>query len=142
MAKDTRVILDGRSALRYRNERYTPGMEDALAKVLSPSEVERLVGENLLNGEGWEGLASETEPNAAPRLSAAEARRQRMTPRTPVETKEGASEESEQLPYASLLIPKLFADEPAVRAASDEDLLAVEGIGPARLAEIREYFAE
>lgn len=45
------------------------------------------------------------------------------------------------MPYADLLIPKSFKDEQAVSAASDEQILAVDGIGPARLAEIREYFA-
>jgi predicted flap endonuclease-1-like 5' DNA nuclease len=46
------------------------------------------------------------------------------------------------MPYAELLIPQPFADEDAVDAASDEDLLAIDGIGPKRLAEIREYFGQ
>jgi hypothetical protein len=45
------------------------------------------------------------------------------------------------LPYADLLIPKPFKNEDAVRAASDDEITAVDGIGPARLAEIRAYFA-
>jgi predicted flap endonuclease-1-like 5' DNA nuclease len=46
------------------------------------------------------------------------------------------------MPYADILIPKHFADEDAVDAASDEDLLAIDGIGPKRLAEIREFFGQ
>jgi predicted flap endonuclease-1-like 5' DNA nuclease len=46
------------------------------------------------------------------------------------------------MPYAELLIPKHFADEDAIDAASDEDLLAIDGVGPKRLAEIREYFGQ
>jgi hypothetical protein len=50
--------------------------------------------------------------------------------------------EGAAMPYADLLIPKHFADEDAVDAASDEDLLAIDGIGPKRLAEIREFFGQ
>lgn len=43
------------------------------------------------------------------------------------------------MPYASLLEEAGYGSPEAVRKASDEDLLAIEGIGPTRLAEIRAY---
>lgn len=42
-------------------------------------------------------------------------------------------------PYPDLLAGAGFKDWQAVSEASDEDLLAVDGIGPARLKEIRDH---
>jgi len=42
-------------------------------------------------------------------------------------------------PYADVLKTGGFNDWQAVQGASDDDLLAVDGIGPARLKEIREF---
>ena len=42
-------------------------------------------------------------------------------------------------PYADLLAKSGFGDWVAVHSASDDDLLAIDGIGPKRLAEIRDW---
>lgn len=134
MAKDTRTIMDGRSALRYRGIRYTPGMEDQLQAVLSPSELKRLREDSKLVGDGWEAGAKEPSGELQFTLSAQDARRQMAASRAaPV----GGS----QMPYADLLMPVPFVTEEAVRSATDAEILAIQGIGPTRLAEIREYLA-
>lgn len=51
----------------------------------------------------------------------------------------GGSERSSTYPSADLLAAGGYKDWSAVKAAKDEDLLALEGIGPVRLAEIRAY---
>jgi hypothetical protein len=124
--------MDGRSSLRYRGIRYTPGMEDQLQAVLSPSELKRLQDSSMLVGDGWEAGAKESDGETQPTLSALDARRQLTASRAvPV----GGS----QMPYADLLMPAPFVNEDAVRAATDEEILAVQGIGPTRLAEIRAF---
>jgi hypothetical protein len=134
MAKDTRTILDGRSSLRYRGIRYTPGMEDQLQAALSPSEMKRLQDSSMLVGDGWEAGAKESSGEVRPTLSSQDARRQMTASRAaPV----GGS----QMPYADLLMPVPFVSEDAVRSATDAEILAIQGIGPTRLAEIREYLA-
>lgn len=60
-----------------------------------------------------EGSAPEPQPEAEPREKA--------------------------MPYADLLAGAGYDTPEKVRAASDGDLLGIEGIGPARLAEIRAY---
>lgn len=47
--------------------------------------------------------------------------------------------EAATYPYADVLSEGGFADWDAVKSASDEDILAVNGIGPTRLKEIRAY---
>ena len=44
-----------------------------------------------------------------------------------------------EYPYADVLKAGGFNDWQAVQGASDDDLLDVDGIGPARLKEIREF---
>jgi predicted flap endonuclease-1-like 5' DNA nuclease len=61
---------------------------------------------------------------------------------SPARDGSGKAESDSAMPYADLLIPRHFADEDAVDAASDADLIAIDGIGPKRLAEIREYFGQ
>lgn len=58
---------------------------------------------------------------------------------TQPETKEPAKVPTAAYPYADLLKAKGYGDWASVRAAKDEDLIAIEGIGPARLAEIRAF---
>ncbi len=55
-------------------------------------------------------------------------------------TADAAEPETETTyPYADLLSAAGLNDWAAVQKATDEDLLAVDGIGPARLAEVRAY---
>jgi predicted flap endonuclease-1-like 5' DNA nuclease len=49
----------------------------------------------------------------------------------------GGGEAKKEIPYADLLAAEGYKTPEQIRAASDEDLLEVDGIGPARLAEIR-----
>jgi DNA uptake protein ComE-like DNA-binding protein len=53
------------------------------------------------------------------------------------ETAEASAAPASSTPYADALAKAGYDTDTKIRAASDEDLLAVEGIGPARLAEIR-----
>jgi predicted flap endonuclease-1-like 5' DNA nuclease len=88
-----------------------------------------LVGKTLVNAEGKPVKGEEAESRAGS-----------------VGAQPGGGkvegESASAMPYADLLIPRHFADEDAVDAASDADLIAIDGIGPKRLAEIREYFGQ
>lgn len=53
----------------------------------------------------------------------------------------GAGDEKEEIPYAELLAAKGFRTAAQIRGASDDELLG-DGIGPARLREIREATKE
>ena len=53
-----------------------------------------------------------------------------------------AGEEKNGIPYADVLAAQGFRTPAQIRGASDEELLDVDGIGPARLREIREATKE
>lgn len=58
----------------------------------------------------------------------------------PAETQPKAVEKPDgAYPYADVLSTGGFKDWTAVSGATDEQILALDGIGPARLAEIRAY---
>ena len=59
-------------------------------------------------------------------------------------TSEGGAtgEEAKPIPYSDVLAAHGFKTPEQIRGASDEELLDVDGIGPARLREIREATKE
>lgn len=60
-------------------------------------------------------------------------------PGSRIETDGEGNDVERPMPYAGLLADAGYAGYEAVRDASDDELLAIEGIGPARLAEIRAF---
>lgn len=54
----------------------------------------------------------------------------------------GEGGEKKEIPYADVLAAQGFTTPEQIRSASDEELLDVDGIGPARLREIREATKE
>jgi len=135
MAKDTRTILDGRSSLRVRGMTFRPGQEDQLQAAITASELESMQQRGLVSGDGWEAGLEDGVLQTQARPTPQQARLQHVQA-------QATARQDARVPYADLLMPVPFVNEEAVRRAADSEILAVNGIGPQRLAEVRAYFKD